>query len=79
MERKRGEVVVARPDRGWWMVRVGPPSSFEIYFMHVSKIRSGTAAPELGMTVEFDVGGPGKGPRAKPDALNCDIFTGGAR
>jgi hypothetical protein len=40
--------------KGWGVIRVGPASSLERYFFHVSAIRSGTATPSVGMEAYFD-------------------------
>jgi hypothetical protein len=69
-ERKRGVVVHGRPEAGWWFVRVGEPGSLEVYFLHVSNIRSGSACV-IGSVIEFEVGPLSRG--TKPLAVNADI------
>ena len=73
MERKIGIVVYAS-QKGWWLIRVGPPQSLETYFMHRNFVRSGTMC-DVGMEVEFDAG-PQRTAKEKPQALNCDIKAG---
>jgi hypothetical protein len=51
--KKRGVLRSWHEDRGFGVVRVGPPSSLEKYFLHVSKIISGTGSPTAGMEVLF--------------------------
>jgi hypothetical protein len=51
--KKRGVLRSWHEDRGFGIVRVGPPSSLEKYFLHVSKIISGTASPIVGMEILF--------------------------
>jgi cold shock CspA family protein len=55
MERKLGVIRSWHGARGFGIIRVGPESSLEKYFLHVSNIRTGTATPEIGMAVEFEV------------------------
>lgn len=52
-EKKRGVLRSWHEDRGFGIIRVGPPSSLEKYFLHVSRIVSGTASPTAGMEVLF--------------------------
>jgi cold shock CspA family protein len=54
-EIKVGVVSSWNGQKAFGVIRVGPPSSLERYFLHVSKIRSGTATPEPGMRVSFEV------------------------
>jgi hypothetical protein len=72
MNRKIGVVVFGKPDFGWWFVRVGPPSSLEVYFLHQRFIRKGSRC-ELGSQVEFEPGEPFK-PGLKPTAQNAEIL-----
>jgi cold shock CspA family protein len=53
--RKSGVIRSWHEQRGFGIVRVGPATSLERYFLHVTAIQSGTATPEVGMVVEFDV------------------------
>jgi cold shock CspA family protein len=55
-ERKRGLLRSWNDAKGYGVIRVGPPSSLEKYWLHVSNIQSGTGAPTVGMEVEFEVG-----------------------
>lgn len=72
-ERKVGTVFIARPERGFYLVRVGPPSSLEKYFLHTKFIRSGTATPVVGQTVEFEVG-PVRRPGELPQCFHADVI-----
>jgi hypothetical protein len=71
-ERKVGTVFIARPERGFYLVRVGPPSSLEKYFLHTKFIRSGTATPAVGMSVEFEPG-PIRREGELPQAFHADV------
>jgi hypothetical protein len=74
MDRKIGVVsVVTR--RGFSILRVGPESSLERYFLHISKIRSGTATPAIGMTVVFDVSDKPVPEGQLPQAIRADIIV----
>lgn len=73
MDRKIG-VVQNWGDRGFGILRVGPESSLERYFLHVSKIRSGTATPVAGMTVIFDVSDKPVQEGQLPMAIRADII-----
>lgn len=72
MARKTG-VVLLWSNRGFGILRVGPESSLERYFLHVSKIRSGTALPEKGMTVTFDVSDKPVQEGQLPQAIRADV------
>jgi cold shock CspA family protein len=72
-QKKAGVIRSWNEPRGFGIVRVGPASSLEKYFLHVSQIRSGTASPLPGMAVSFIVGtGPVK-PGQLQQALDADI------
>jgi cold shock CspA family protein len=53
--RKSGVIRSWHEQRGFGIVRVGAATSLERYFLHITAIRSGTATPEAGMVVEFEV------------------------
>jgi cold shock CspA family protein len=74
MDRKIG-VIQNWTKRGFGIVRVGPESSLERYFLHVSKIRSGTATPVAGMEVVFDVSDRPVQEGNLPAALRADIIV----
>jgi hypothetical protein len=74
MDRKMGVVLIASK-RGFSILRVGPESSLERYFLHVSKIRSGTATPAVGMTVIFDVGDKPVQEGQLPQAIRADVIV----
>jgi cold shock CspA family protein len=74
MQRKIGVIRSWHETRGFGIIRVGDRSSLERYWLHVSRIRSGTATPVPGMTVEFDVSTTA--PKKDGDlwaAINADI------
>lgn len=80
-EKKRGVLRSWHESRGFGVVRVGPPSSLEKYFLHVSRIVAGTACPTVGMEVLFFVS---KKPTAQgqlPAAEDAEIILndGGAK
>jgi len=76
IQKKAGVIRSWNEARGFGIIRVGPPSSLEKYFLHVSQIRTGTASPLAGMAVTFVVGsGPVK-PGQLPQALDADIDIG---
>jgi hypothetical protein len=54
-ERKVGTLISWKDDRGFGIVRVGPKESLERYYLHVSKIKSGTGSPTPGMLLDFRV------------------------
>ena len=73
MDRKIGVVQIASK-RGFSILRVGPESSLERYFLHVSKIRSGTATPSVGMEVVFDVSDKPIREGDLPMAIRADVL-----
>ena len=74
MDRKIGVVLIAS-NRGFCILRVGPESSLERYYLHVSKIRSGTATPSVGMEVIFDVSDKPVKDGQLPQALRADVIV----
>jgi cold shock CspA family protein len=54
-EVKHGTLITWQESRGFGIVRVGPKESLERYYLHVSKIKSGTASPTPGMLLNFRV------------------------
>jgi hypothetical protein len=54
-ERKKGVLILWKKDRGFGIIQVGGPASLEKYFLHTKFIRSGTACPEIGQTVYFEI------------------------
>ena len=75
MERKSGIIRSWHEKRGFGIVRVGPPSSLEKYFLHVSSIRTGTATPETGWAVEFEIGSKPVPAGQLPQAICADIIV----
>jgi hypothetical protein len=73
MERKIGTVVHGVPEKGWWLVRVGPPQSLEVYFLHRKFIRVGNII-EIGMAVEFEPAPP-RNPGERPEAHDAKLLT----
>ena len=74
MQRKIGVIRSWHEARGFGVIRVGNQSSLERYWLHVSKIRSGTACPVAGMEVEFDISPtPPKKDGDLSAAINADI------
>lgn len=73
MNRKSG-TIINWGTRGFGIIRVGPESSLERYFLHVSKIRSGTATPAVGMEVIFDVSSKPVEDGRLPQAVRADII-----
>jgi hypothetical protein len=73
MDRKIGVVQISS-QRGFSILRVGPESSLERYYLHVSKIRSGTALPLKGMTVIFDVLDKPVKEGQLPQAVRADVI-----
>jgi len=63
--------------RGFGIIKVGPASSLERYFLHVSKIISGTATPEPGMRVSFEVSPKPVSEGQLLQAMNADIDVHG--
>ena len=85
-ERKQGIVRTWNEKRGFGIVRVGPESSLEKYFLHISNIRSGTGSPEPGLEIFFEVSSAApKRDGDLPQAVKADIIVpdapvdGGAR
>jgi cold shock CspA family protein len=74
VERKSGIIRSWHQKRGFGIVRVGPESSLEKYFLHVSNIRTGTATPEIGWAVEFEVGTKPVPEGQLPQAIRADIL-----
>jgi cold shock CspA family protein len=75
-ERKQGIVCAWHKDRGFGRLRVGPESSLEQYFLHVSSIRSGTATPKPGMEVFFEVDESKSVPESTlPRAIRADVIV----
>jgi cold shock CspA family protein len=72
--RKSGVIRSWRQERGFGVIRVGSPSSLEKYYLHVSKIRSGTAEPAVGMEVFFDVA-EALVPDGLPQAIRVDVIV----
>jgi cold shock CspA family protein len=75
MERKSGIIRSWQEKRGFGIIRVGPPSSLEKYFLHVSNIRTGTATPEIGWAVEFEMGSKPVPDGQLPQAVRADIVV----
>jgi cold shock CspA family protein len=71
--RKTGILRSWHPQRAFGIIRVGPESSLERYFLHFRAIRSGTATPSVGMAVEFEPG-PIRNEGDLPPALRADII-----
>jgi len=72
-EKKVGVLHHWNDGRGFGIVRVGDRSSLERYFLHVSKIKSGTATPERGMAVRFRVSTKPPAEGQLPQAVDADI------
>lgn len=73
-ERKIGVIRSWNEPRGFGIIRVGPPTSLEKYFLHVSSIKSGTAIPPIGSIVHFDVSPKSCSEGSLPQAINADII-----
>jgi hypothetical protein len=71
MERKIGTVVYAS-GKNWWLLRVGPETSLETYFLHRKFILSGKTI-DIGSTVSFEVGDSRK-ENDRPSAKNAHIL-----
>jgi len=71
-ETKVGVVQHWNDARAFGIVRVGDRSSLERYFLHVSKIKSGTATPAPGMIVRFQIAPAAKAGQL-PQAIDADI------
>lgn len=75
-ERKHAVVRSWHAEKGFGILRVGPASSLDQYFLHVSCIRSGTATPEPGMEVFFEVDETKPVPDGKlPRAIRADVIV----
>jgi cold shock CspA family protein len=72
-ERKVGLLRSWNEARGFGIVRVGPPSSLERYFLHISRIRTGTATPAVNAIVHFDVSTKLVEDGKLQQAINADI------
>jgi len=59
--------------RGFGIVRVGDRCSLERYFLHISRIKSGTAMPTAGMTVRFKVSPKAPAEGQLPAAIEAHI------
>ena len=74
--RKQGVVRSWNEQKGWGVIRVGPVSSLERYFFHVSAIRSGTATPSIGMEAYFDTDDAADVREGQlPKAIRVDIIV----
>jgi cold shock CspA family protein len=74
--RKQGVVRSWNEQKGWGVIRVGPASSLDRYFFHVSAIRSGTATPSTGMEAYFDADDAAVVPEGQlPKAIRVDIIV----
>lgn len=72
--RKTGIIRSWNDKRGFGVIRVGDASSLEKYFLHISGIRSGTATPTAGMSVEFEVRPIAVREDQLPQAYRADII-----
>jgi cold shock CspA family protein len=72
-DKKVGVIRSWHENRGFGIVRIGGPESLEKYFLHVSQIRSGTAMPETGMTVRFNISSKPVKDGQLPQAIDADI------
>jgi len=73
-ERKQGVIRSWNESRCFDVIRVGPPSSLERYFLHVSQIRSGTAIPSVAAVVRFEINDSKPPEEYKlPQAIRADI------
>jgi len=72
-EEKIGVINNWNDPRGFGIVRVGDRCSLERYFLHVSRIKSGTAMPMAGMTVRFRVSPNVPAEGQLPAALDAHI------
>jgi cold shock CspA family protein len=73
--RKQGTVVCFYPNRRFGQIRIGGPESLDRYFLHDRFIRSGTAVPQVGQEVTFEVSP--EPPRAEghyPTAIRVDVL-----
>ena len=78
--RKTGIIRSWHEQRGFGVIRVGPPTSLEKYFLHVSNIRRGSATPNVGSALTFEVSDTpveeGKLPRALRADFDDDLVQG---
>jgi|HubBroStandDraft_2_1064218.scaffolds.fasta_scaffold918331_2 cold shock CspA family protein len=72
-ERKTGSVYFWKEGRGFGFVRVGDRGSLEKYFLMSKDIRSGTAEPEIGMTLTFEIGEAARKEGELPRAVRADV------
>jgi cold shock CspA family protein len=72
--RKSGIICKWNEQRGFGIIRVGPTNSLERFYLHISKIRSGTAEPTVGQEVFFDVA-DALVPDGLPQAIRADIIV----
>ena len=72
-QKKRGVLRSWNAKRGFGIIRVGDEPSLERYFLHFSRIISGTAAPVTGMTVFFNVSSKTVAEGQLPMASEVDI------
>lgn len=75
-EKKVGVIRSWNESRGFGIVRVGPTSSLEKYFLHISQIRTGTASPLAGMSVRFIASNVPVKPGQLPQAFDAHIDIG---
>jgi cold shock CspA family protein len=75
-DRKHAVVRSWHAEKGFGILRNGPASSLDQYFLHVSCIRFGTATPEVGMEVFFEVDESKPVPEGKlPRAIRADVIV----
>jgi len=60
--------------RGFGFIQVEENKNFSRFFLHVSKIRSGTLTPKPGDVVEFEVSDIAVQPGQNSPALEVDVF-----
>ena len=72
-ERKTGIIRSWHEQRGFGVIRCGPPTSLEKYFLHVSGIRTGVATPSVGMVLTFEVADTPVEEGKLPRAIRADI------
>ena len=72
-QKKSGVLRSWNENRGFGIIRVGPPSSLERYFLHVSQIVSGTATPAVGSDVYFEISDKPIKKGDLPQAISADI------
>jgi len=71
--RKTGIIRSWHEQRGFGVVRVGPPTSLEKYFLHCSDIRKGIATPLVGMILTFEISDKPVEEGRLPRAIRADI------